>query len=124
MGQRPGSSRAQFHYDAVTTSTPTNGTLKLTSTGRVGSVKRTVSTVLRKGGFGEFLYYTMYETTDPANEAKYGLNNATAQDKCTHYAWEPPSPGSPSPVTSPTAATSSSSTTTSSTGRCTPTTPW
>ena len=52
-------------------------------------MKRTVSTVLRRGGFGEFLYYTVYETVDPANEAVYGLNNSTAQDKCAHYAWEP-----------------------------------
>ena len=85
----PHSARAQFHYDVNISSTPSNGTIKLTSTGRVGSVKRTVSTVLRRGGFGEFLYYTVYETVDPANEAVYGLNNYTAQDRCTHYAWEP-----------------------------------
>jgi Tfp pilus assembly protein PilX len=85
----PGSDRAQFHYDVVTDSTPVNGTVKLTSTGRLGSVKRTVSTVLRRGGFGEFLYYTVYETIDPANEAVFGLNNEDAQDKCAHYAWEP-----------------------------------
>ena len=88
----PHSDRAEFHYDVVTTSTPVNGTIKLTSTGRVGSVTRTVSTVLRRGGFGEFLYYTVYETIDPANEAVYGLNNATAQDKCSNYAWDPTTP--------------------------------
>ena len=85
----PLSPRAEFHYDVVTTSTATNGAITLTSTGRVGSVKRSVETVLRRGGFGEFLYYTVYETTDPANEAVYGLNNSTAQDKCAHYVWEP-----------------------------------
>ena len=92
----PLSPRAQFHYDVVTTSTATNGTITLTSTGQVGAVKRTVQTILRRGGFGEFLYYTVYETTDPANESVYS-NTTTAQAKCAHYAWEPDNPPASKP---------------------------
>lgn len=87
----PGSPRAYFHYRADTTSTAVNGTIALDVTGSVGKVRRSISVVLRRGGFGEFLYYTVYETIDPANEAIYGLNNTTAMDKCSHYYWEPAS---------------------------------
>jgi hypothetical protein len=85
----PGSQRAQFHYDVSTATTYNTGMVLLTSTGRVGDVTRTVQVRLRRSGFGEFLYYTMYETIDPANEAIYGYNNTTADDRCSHYYWEP-----------------------------------
>lgn len=85
----PGSARGQFHYEVNTSSTYTTGTVVLTSTGRVDKSTRTVQVRLRRSGFGEFLYYTVYETVDPANEAVYGVNNATAADKCAHYFWEP-----------------------------------
>ena len=84
---------SEFHYDVVTTNTPVNGTIDLTVTGRAGSVSRTVSVVLRRGGFGEFLYYTTYETTDPANEVAYRPSDGRTADQvaadCTHYWWEP-----------------------------------
>ncbi|GAA5142671.1 hypothetical protein GCM10023340_06520 [Nocardioides marinquilinus] len=83
----PGSARAQFHYDVDIATTYTNGTIALTSTGRVGEITRTVAVRLRRGGFGEFLYYTVYETIDPADENVYGLDNATAQEVCTRYDW-------------------------------------
>lgn len=87
----PGSTGAEFHYDVTTTSTYVDGTVDLTSTGRAGGVTRSIQVALRRGGFGEFLYYTVYETTDPADERTYGVNNATALDKCAHYYWEPTS---------------------------------
>lgn len=81
---------ASFHYDAVTTNTPVNGVIELTVTGRAGDSRRTVRVLLRRDGFGEFLYFTIYETIDPANDAVY--SSATqAADKCTHYFWEPTS---------------------------------
>jgi Tfp pilus assembly protein PilX len=86
----PGSATgAQFHYDVSTESTRVDGTVALTTTGRSGDAYRTTRVTLRRGGFGEFLYYTVYETISPANEAVYGINNTTAQDKCSHYYWEP-----------------------------------
>jgi hypothetical protein len=82
------STTASFHYDAVTTTTLANGVVKLTSTGRVGAVTRTVSTQLRRGGFGEFLYISDYETADPANAAvprAGGRSPEWAQANCARY---------------------------------------
>jgi Tfp pilus assembly protein PilX len=78
-----------FHYDADITNTPSNGTIKLTSTGKVGAAKRTVQVILRRDGFGEFLYFTKYETTDPATVETYGPNNSAAKTNCTKYAYAP-----------------------------------
>ncbi|WP_182524660.1 hypothetical protein [Nocardioides dongkuii] len=90
----PGSSGAEFHYDVSTSSTLIDGGIDLTSTGRSGDVTRSIQVVLRRGGFGEFLYYTVYETLDPADEREYGLNNSTALAKCAQYWWDPFKPRS------------------------------
>ena len=82
-----GSVDAEFHYDVDITDTPVDGTVKLRSTGRVNDKTRTVQVTLRRGGFGEFLYYTVYETTDPANEAIYD-DPVEAAEECTKYYWE------------------------------------
>ena len=95
-----GSQDAWFHYDANVASTYVDGTITLRSTGKVNKVTRTIEVVLRRGGFGEFLYYTVYETIDPANEAIYGLNNASAAAACTHYYWEPNNPPTSMPRSS------------------------
>lgn len=76
---------AEFHYDVDVTSTPVNGTIALTSTGRSSGITRSIQVTLRRGGFGEFLYYTVYETKDPADYP----DPTTAMDKCAHYYWEP-----------------------------------
>ncbi|MCW2792139.1 MAG: hypothetical protein JWO76_1237 [Nocardioides sp.] len=81
----PGSSQAEFHYDLDVASTAVDGTIDLTSTGRVGDVTRTIEVTLRRGGFGEFLYSTVYETQDPADYP----NPVVAMDECAHYSWEP-----------------------------------
>lgn len=83
----PGADGAEFHYDVNTSATPISGTIVLTVTGRDRGDTRTVQVRLRRGGFGEFLYYTVYETLDPANEAVFGLNNTTAQTRCSKYYW-------------------------------------
>ncbi len=83
----PGSSTAAFHYDLDLSSTPVDGVVLITSTGKVGKVTRTVQVSLRHGGFGEFLYFTDFETVDPSNEAVYGYNNGTAQSRCSKYYW-------------------------------------
>jgi hypothetical protein len=62
------------------------------ATGRVGSgqvsrgVTRTIEVTLRRGGFGEFLYYTDYETKDPADYP----NPTTAATKCRRHYWDTP----------------------------------
>lgn len=79
----PGSDRAQFHYDVDVASTPVDGTIDLVATGRVDGVTRSIQVTLRRGGFGEFLYYTTYETRDPAD-----YSNATqAYTDCGRYHW-------------------------------------
>ncbi|WP_134766830.1 hypothetical protein [Nocardioides sp. 1609] len=83
----PGAPDSTFHYDVDSTSTYSTGAIKLASTGKVGDTTRTVEVRLRRGGFGEFLYYTVYETTDPADERVYGISNATVQNECTRYNW-------------------------------------
>lgn len=84
----PGGGGAQFHYEINTTSTPSTGTVVLTSTGKMGEESRTIQVRMRRGGFGEFLYYTVYETVDPENEAVYGYKNTTAISRCTKYHYE------------------------------------
>lgn len=78
---------AEFHYDVNTSSTPVNGTVALTVTGRDGDETRTVQVRMRREGFGEFLYYTVYETTDPANTAVYGASAPTKVIPCSKYHW-------------------------------------
>lgn len=78
-----GSDRASFHYDIDVTSTPVNGTIDLVSTGRVGTVTRTIEVTLRRGGFGEFLYATTYETTDPAEYS----DPVAKYEQCAKYYW-------------------------------------
>lgn len=83
----PGGGGAQFHYEVNTTSTPTNGTIALTVTGRDDGETRTIQLRLRRGGFGEFLYYSVYETIDPANETYFGVGHPTAGPRCSQYYW-------------------------------------
>ncbi|TIC88436.1 hypothetical protein E8D34_05815 [Nocardioides sp. GY 10113] len=83
----PGSG-AQYHYEVDVSSTPSNGTVVLTSSGRSRGENRTIQVRMRRGGFGEFLYYTVYETVDPENEAVYGYKNTTAISRCTKYYYQ------------------------------------
>ncbi len=78
-----GSDRAFFHYDLDVVSTPVDGTIDLVSTGRVGNVTRSIEVTLRRGGFGEFLYATTYETTDPA---EYDHPDQV-YEQCAKYYW-------------------------------------
>lgn len=56
----------RYHYRADVSTLPTNGAIKIYSTGSVGNTSRTVQTVVRQKSFLDFVYYTDYETTDPA----------------------------------------------------------
>jgi hypothetical protein len=78
-----GSDDASFHYDVGLATTPVNGTITLVSTGRVGTVTRSIQVTLRRGGFGEFLYATTYETKDPADYS----DPVTKYTQCARYYW-------------------------------------
>lgn len=64
----PGSaSEGEFRYTVTGTPDVTgDGTVRLVSTGRVRNVVRSVQTTLRRRNFLDYLYFTDYETKDPA----------------------------------------------------------
>ena len=82
-----------FRYTIDTSKFAVDGTIAITSTGRVRTVNRTVRATLRRRTFLDYLYYTEYETKDP--EA-YGSGDsytpAQAQTNCgnRHYYDSPP----------------------------------
>ncbi|MBF0672656.1 MAG: hypothetical protein IR160_08730 [Salinibacterium sp.] len=61
----PGSDNARFRYEVDNMDYGTTGTVKLRSTGIVGSQTRTIVANLRQTGFIDFLYFTDYEMSDP-----------------------------------------------------------
>lgn len=60
-----------FHYDVDASMLDRNGTITVTSTGRVGKETRTVQAAIGRGGSTDFLYYTDLEHADPANRTVY-----------------------------------------------------
>ncbi|WP_432511095.1 pilus assembly PilX N-terminal domain-containing protein [Kineococcus sp. SYSU DK001] len=90
--------RGYFHYE-VNTETYTgkpavggaaavaaNGTMAITSTGRVGGESRTVVSTIRRSGFLDNLYYTQYETKDPFQYSPTGNpSQAWATANCEKY---------------------------------------
>ena len=63
-----------------------DGTITVTSTGKVGKMKRTVQSIVRRRSFLDYLYFTEYETQDPA---AYSGNLSDGNDPATvcarHY---------------------------------------
>ncbi len=82
-----GSTTSQFHYSIDTSSLLVNGTLTLTSTGRVHGTMRTVAATLRHRSFLDYLYFTDYETVDPALYTGSPFTATQAQTKCAKYAY-------------------------------------
>ena len=68
---------ASFHYSVDATQSASTGAIKVTSTGRVNGVYRTVDSVVGKGGSTDYVYYTDYESADPANVQVYGSSGTT-----------------------------------------------
>ncbi|HEY0486271.1 MAG TPA: hypothetical protein VGD72_08475 [Mycobacteriales bacterium] len=95
------STRASFHYDVDASATQTTGMVKLSSTGRVGKVTRTVTSQVKRAGFGDFLYLSDFETIDPANRAYYAsdASAADAQKKCSQHYYDPDTSVTPNGAT-------------------------
>lgn len=55
-----------YHYDVDTTNAVANGQVVVTSTGKVNGVTRTVQATVTDGGASDYVYFTDYETQDPA----------------------------------------------------------
>ncbi|MFD0481112.1 hypothetical protein ACFQ46_00780 [Kineococcus sp. GCM10028916] len=76
-------SASSFHYTADTTayvgsaSVSQTGNIVVTSTGRVGTRERTLRSTVGRKGFLAYLYFSEYETVDPALK--------TQTDVCTNW---------------------------------------
>jgi hypothetical protein len=91
-----GDTISQFRYTTDTSRISSDGTILITSTGKVGTTKRSVQATLRRRTFIDYLYYTDYETLDPAlytgplftGDSTYTPAQATSN--CTRYAYASP----------------------------------
>ncbi|MEO8094351.1 MAG: hypothetical protein ABI632_05375 [Pseudolysinimonas sp.] len=76
-------SPAYFRYEVSNKDYADKGVLHLRVTGRVGEVTRSIVADLKQTGFIDYLYFSNYETLDPA----YSAANATAYTDCERYAY-------------------------------------
>ncbi|HTG47091.1 MAG TPA: pilus assembly PilX N-terminal domain-containing protein [Actinomycetota bacterium] len=95
----PGSTTgATFRYSVDTSCLVTQGAIIVWATGRSGNSTRTVQATFRRRAFIDYLYFTDYETTDPAAYpiAGYNTNNsAWAQANCASHYYETRPSGPP-----------------------------
>jgi Tfp pilus assembly protein PilX len=77
----------KFRYTVDASTFTVDGTVKIASTGLVGKTTRTVYSTLRRRNFLDYLYYTDFETKDPAAyvTAIDGHDPAWAQANCAQY---------------------------------------
>lgn len=80
-----GNSPARFRYDADPSTIASDGSVVVTSTGRVGDVERTVRVTLRRRNFLDYLYFTEFETMDPASYTGTPFTAAQAQERCARH---------------------------------------
>ncbi len=64
--------QGQFHYDIDASTIASQGTVRVTSTGRMRNTSRTIQVLVSRGGSTQFLYYTDFEDADPSNQSAYG----------------------------------------------------
>jgi hypothetical protein len=60
-----------FHYDVDSSTLNAKGAIRVTSTGNVRNVKRSLQVLVQRGGPTNFLYYTDFEDADPGNALAY-----------------------------------------------------
>jgi Tfp pilus assembly protein PilX len=75
-----------FRYSVNTSNLVSQGAIIITSTGRLNKVTRVIQTTLRRKAFIDYLYFTDFETKDPA---AYGSGDdytpTEAQTRCSLY---------------------------------------
>lgn len=77
---------ATFTYDVDASTVRVDGIVTVTATGHHSGEERTVTTRLRRRGFLDYLYFTQYETRDPALYPTSGSRNrAWAEAHCNAY---------------------------------------
>ena len=77
--------RGQFRYEINNSQYSGRGVLQIRSSGKVGKEVRTAEAFLRRRSFIDFLYFTDYETMDPALYTGSPFSAATAQVQCSKY---------------------------------------
>lgn len=60
-----------FHYDVDPSTLNAKGSIRVSSTGKVNNVKRSLQVLVQRGGPTQFLYYTDFEDADPGNVLAY-----------------------------------------------------
>ncbi len=80
-----GGTEAEYRYDVDASSIGSDGRIRITSVGRVRDTERTVSATLRRRSFLDYLYFTDFETKDPASYTGSPFDAATAQIRCARY---------------------------------------
>jgi hypothetical protein len=83
--------RGYFRYEVNNAQFTSQGILKLRSSGKVGNEVRTVDVQVRRRGFIDYLYFTDYDTKDPAAyDAVVGdsYTPTVAETKCHKHAYE------------------------------------
>ena len=88
-----GTTNEKFKYKVIEQPTGANGgRITLQVTGQSRNSKRTLKVTLRRNGFLDYLYFTKYETRDPALYVKApagpdSYSPAEAQANCERYEW-------------------------------------
>jgi Tfp pilus assembly protein PilX len=72
--------KAAWYHLAVNSANAANGELNLTVTGRVNGEYRSVDGTVGKGGSTDYVYYTDFESADPANVQAYSPSGATVAE--------------------------------------------
>ena len=83
--------RGYFRYEVDNSLFTSQGILKLRSSGKVGTRIRTVEVQVRRRGFIDYLYFTDYDTKDPAAyETVVGdsYTSTQAEPKCHKHSYE------------------------------------
>ncbi len=80
-----GSTESEYQYTVDAATLGSDGRIKITSTGRVRDGERTVHATLRRRSFLDYLYFTDYETKDPASYTGSPFTAARAQTYCARY---------------------------------------
>ena len=97
----PGSTTTPtFRYSVDTSCLATQGAIIVWATGKSGNSTRTVQATFRRRAFIDYLYFTDYETTDPAAypvRPSTRTTSAWAQDELRAALVRGPAPGADSP---------------------------
>jgi len=83
-----GSTTSQYKYTPDTTNLTVDGTVTITATGQVRNSQRTIQAILRRRNFLDYLYFTDYETQDPASYTGSPFTAAQAQTSCALHSYE------------------------------------